>query len=133
MDRIHYSGLSLLTGTEIARALLDYAQALSQAVSSDTVDVPTIDDDGKPVRVAVLVGPASQLVSASVQTDREELIDEDLVARLRALGDHLRRYGPPGQGAVIGGSGRESDAERFEPSARADDVWPLEEGEEYGI
>ena len=40
MHRIHYAGTSILTGSAIAIALVDYAQALAEVGSSATVDVP---------------------------------------------------------------------------------------------
>jgi hypothetical protein len=93
MDRIHYAGDSILTGTEIAHALLDYARALAQVGSSDTVVIPTITADGQSGRSEILVGPASQLISDSDDSELDEVVDEDLVTDLRARADHVRRYG----------------------------------------
>lgn len=62
MHRIHYSD-SVLPGTAIAEALLDYAQALAEADTSATVEIPTMNDDGSPGHSQLLVGPASQLIS----------------------------------------------------------------------
>ncbi|QEW04067.1 hypothetical protein [Microbacterium lushaniae] len=101
MDRIHYAGDSILTGTDIARALLDYAQALAQVGSAATVEIPTIDEAGEPGRSDILVGPASQLISSSAQVAHEELVDEKLVDQLREKTRNLRRYGTPGTGAVV--------------------------------
>ena len=62
MDRIHYAGDSILTGTDIARALLAYAQALAVAGTSATVDIPVVNErDGSIGRSELLIGPASQL------------------------------------------------------------------------
>ena len=44
MDRIHYAGDSILTGTDIAHAMLEYARALAQVGSSATVEIPTVDE-----------------------------------------------------------------------------------------
>jgi hypothetical protein len=93
MDRIHYAGDSCLTGTAIAQALLDYAQALAQAGTSATVDVPTLNDDGSPGRSEFLVGPASQLISSAETSPHPEIVDEELVARLRDEAKKLRSYG----------------------------------------
>ncbi|TFV85361.1 hypothetical protein E4V99_10255 [Microbacterium sp. dk485] len=100
MDRIHYAGDSILTGTDIARALLECAQALAQVGTAATVDVPTVDDDGEPGRSEILVGPASQLISSSADVPYEEVVDEDLVEQLREKTRNLRRYGTPDAGAV---------------------------------
>lgn len=93
MDRIHYAGDSILTGTEIARALLDYARALAQVGSSDTVDIPTIGPGGALGRSHVLVGPASQLISDAEESEFDDLSDPVLVAELREKAVQLRRYG----------------------------------------
>ncbi|QEW00752.1 hypothetical protein F6J84_12005 [Microbacterium caowuchunii] len=101
MDRIHYAGDAILTGTEIARALLDYAQALAQAGTSATVDIPTVNADGSPGRSEVLVGPASQLISDSEESPHPDPVDEDLVARLGAESRRLRSYGLARPEAVV--------------------------------
>lgn len=80
MERIHYASGSILTGSAIARALLDYAEALAEKNESATVDIPSINDDGSLVRANFLIGPASQIVSDTETTDSDELIDDDLVA-----------------------------------------------------
>lgn len=101
MDRINYAGDSLLTGSAIAHALLDYAQALSQAGASATVVVPVIDDRGERTRAEVLVGPASQLLATTVVTDIDEIVDDLLVARLTNDAVRLRRDGAPAPRAII--------------------------------
>lgn len=93
MDRIHYAGDSCVTGTEIARALLDYAQALAQVGTSATVDVPTLNDDGSSGRTEFLVGPASQIVSSAEDSTHEDVVDEGLVAFLKTEATRLRSYG----------------------------------------
>ena len=95
MDRIHYAGNSILTGSAIAHALLDYAQALSQVGASTMIEVPTINDDGTPGRSEVLIGPASQLLSNAEETDDEEIVDDKLVERMHREAEHLRQYGTP--------------------------------------
>jgi hypothetical protein len=82
MDRIHYAGESLITGSDIASALLDYAQALAGAGSSDTVEIPIRDDDGTERRATFVIGPASQLVSIAEPAGHPELEDADVVASL---------------------------------------------------
>jgi len=93
MDRIHYSGDSILTGTRIARALLDYAKALSQAETSDTVELPTLDEGGIPGRSVLLIGPASQIISDVEVSPHDDVVDEALVETLRAKAESLRRFG----------------------------------------
>lgn len=100
MDTIHYAGDSVVTGTEIARALLDYAEALAQAATAATVDIPIVDTVGDEVRWEVLVGPASQLTARRIEWDGPELRDDLLVARLGRQADQLRRRGTEAAVAV---------------------------------
>lgn len=83
MERISYAGDSVVTGTDIARAVLAYAEALAMREASATVELPVLLDDGSPGRASILIGPASQLI---IQTepghDEEEVVDAELIARL---------------------------------------------------
>ncbi|GLK17217.1 hypothetical protein [Herbiconiux flava] len=79
MDRIFYAGDSILTGSAIAKALLEYAGALAKADTSATVEIPTRLDDGEVGRSTFLVGPASQLVSDTEPSDSEEIVDAALI------------------------------------------------------
>ncbi|MFU8948039.1 hypothetical protein ACLRGF_15055 [Mycetocola zhadangensis] len=85
MERIHYATGSILTGTEIARALVDYAEALAKVGSSASVDIPARHPDGSIGRANFLVGPASQLVSETEDSDLPELTDPEVVEHLRRL------------------------------------------------
>ncbi|QLD10769.1 hypothetical protein [Microbacterium oleivorans] len=93
MDRVHYAGDSVLTGSDIARALLDYAQALAEAGTAATVDIPVVDDDGAEKRWEVLVGPASQMTALAADWSGPEVRDDLLVARLRENARHVRARG----------------------------------------
>jgi len=97
MDRIHYAGETFVTGTAIAVALLDYARLLAERDTSDTVDVPTLDDDDTVRRTRFLIGPASQLASDEVESDADEIVDEVLLADIH---DRTARLG--GNVAVAG-------------------------------
>ncbi|MDL5351676.1 hypothetical protein [Microbacterium sp. zg-YB36] len=99
MDRLHYAGSSILTGTAIAHALLDYAQALAGAGDSATVEVPTLNEDGSRGRSEVLIGPASQLISDSEPSPYDEIVDEDLVAHLRDVSARVRNDRSPSPAA----------------------------------
>jgi hypothetical protein len=91
MDRIHYAGDSVVTGTEIARALLEYAHVLAEHDMSATVDIPTLGDDGTRSRSTVLIGPASQLISDAEESEHDELVDDEVVQKLRHDAEELRR------------------------------------------
>ncbi|MFC5792049.1 hypothetical protein EDM22_14765 [Agromyces tardus] len=84
MDRIRYAGGELLTGSEIAEAVVAYAAALGRSNSAASIDIPVRTNGGTTRRAHLLVGPASQLVTEPVDTDLEELVDAALVAELRA-------------------------------------------------
>jgi len=100
MDRVHYAGDSVLTGSDIARALLDYAQALAEAGTAATVDIPVVDADGAPQRWEVLIGPASQITSLATDVPGPEVRDDLLVARLREKARLLRARGSAAAVAV---------------------------------
>jgi hypothetical protein len=83
MERIHYAGGVLTTGSEIADAIVDYAAALAARRTAASVDIPVRTADGRTARAHLLIGPASQLVTEPIDTDHDELVDDDLVASLR--------------------------------------------------
>ncbi|AZS37125.1 hypothetical protein CVS47_01753 [Microbacterium lemovicicum] len=93
MHRITYAGSSILTGSEIAHALLAYAQALAVADTSATIEIPTVEDDGSIGKSELLVGPASQLIADAEDSSAEELVDDSLVGSLRAKARDLRAHG----------------------------------------
>ncbi len=109
MDRIHYAGDSVLTGTEIARALLEYAQALAVADTSATVDIPVVNEsDGSIGRSELLIGPASQLISDTEESPYEDAIDHKLVTWMHDEAARLRRHGSVAPGAVTSGDDRDA-------------------------
>ena len=94
MEIIHYAGDSLLTGTEIARALLEYANALAKNEQSATVYIPVRHADGSIGRANFLIGPASQLVAESESSPFDEVVDPELVEWLTRQSDKLRPARP---------------------------------------
>jgi hypothetical protein len=85
MERIHYAGDELVTGSDIAQALMEYAAALAQQASAASVDIPVRRPDGSIGTASLLLGPASQLVREPVEGVGTEVTDESLVQRLRRL------------------------------------------------
>jgi hypothetical protein len=85
MERIHYAGDELLTGSEIARALMDYAAVLAQQRTAASVDIPVRRPDGSIGIASLLLGPASQLVREPVEEPGKEVTDDSLVQRLHRL------------------------------------------------
>lgn len=97
MRQIHYAGEDVLTGTEIAEALLTYAQALAAHDASDMVDIPVAGPDGTVLSSSFLIGPASQLVAVDAPDySGEEINDQAVVERLLALADRLNHPGNAG-------------------------------------
>lgn len=94
MERISYAGERLLTGTEIAQAVVAYAQALADAGQAAAVEIPTVDERGRPGVAQVLVGPASQLVTTEADMDVPEPQDAALVEELRARTARLLGHHP---------------------------------------
>ncbi len=87
---IVYAGEELMTGDEIAQALLKYSQALAEKGSASTVEIPILSDDGTRSTATVLVGPASQIVARPVESSFAELRDPRVVEQLAALTSDLR-------------------------------------------
>ena len=87
---IVYAGEELVTGDEIAQALLKYSEALAESGSASPVEIPTMSDDGKRSTASVLVGPASQIVARPVESSFDELLDPGVVEHLTALTTELR-------------------------------------------
>jgi len=90
MDRLNYAGESILTGTEISAAVLELAQALATADASETIEIPTREEDGSLGVSHLLIGPASQLIASSEETDLPEVVDRLLVQQFLAKAAALR-------------------------------------------
>ncbi|MBM7502717.1 hypothetical protein ACFPER_04495 [Agromyces aurantiacus] len=91
MHRIHYAGDSVLTGSAIAQALLDYAEVLAKSATAATIEIPVREPDGSTGSSTLLVGPASQLIADVEPSHEHELVDDELVRRLERLTAELRR------------------------------------------
>jgi hypothetical protein len=79
MMRIFHTGGSILTGTDIASALMGYSNALASRRQNDLVEIPIIDERGLPVRAQVTVGYGSPLVGVPASVDMPELVDPEEV------------------------------------------------------
>ena len=85
MQIILYAGGQFVTGNEIAFALLEFSRALGEEDTAQIVDIPILEEDGSSGTAKFLIGPASQIVSKSFRTGFEELVDAEVVDRLRRL------------------------------------------------
>lgn len=79
MMRIFHSSGSILTGSDLASALLSYSRALANRRQTDVVDIPILNEDGTPAHAHVLIGYCSPLVGVSSSIDTQELVDPEEV------------------------------------------------------
>lgn len=108
MKRISYAGNSVLTGDEIADAVVNYAEALARHDSAATIDMPVRAADGSVVTASLLIGPASQLVSMPEPQAEGDLTDERLVHDLERRTSQLESPRP-----VVGAATEQGDAALF--------------------
>jgi hypothetical protein len=94
LKTIHYADYDLTTTDETADAVLAYARALALKDRSDTVHVSGIDRDGHPKDFDLLIGPSSQMIASTSDTDFEVVTDAAsvavIVARTEALAEEGR-------------------------------------------
>ncbi|WEO79130.1 hypothetical protein BJQ94_08905 [Cryobacterium sp. SO2] len=75
MKRIYHPGGSFVTGSDLADAVMLYAEALGNRQKTDIVDIPVVAEDGGRGRAQILIGAWSQLVSVTSADGLSELID----------------------------------------------------------
>lgn len=96
MKRIHYSSGSVLTGDDIADAVVRYAAALAANAAAAEVRAPAILDNGDVGEALMLLGPASQILAETEPYDGPELrangFVTDLDERMAALGPHRATF-----------------------------------------
>ena len=85
MRIIIYAGDEYLTGDDIADALLQYSRALGDDDRAEIIEIPVRNENGEAVSAKFLIGPASQIVTEAVDAPGPELVDTELVERLRRL------------------------------------------------
>ncbi|HYP73537.1 MAG TPA: hypothetical protein VEP72_05560 [Microbacterium sp.] len=95
MERVAYAGEQFLTGSDIAHALIAYAQALSAAGEAGAVSIPIVDSRGEPGSAELLVGPASQLIATRLLTDLPDPTDAELLETLRQKTTELQARTAP--------------------------------------
>jgi hypothetical protein len=93
MERMFYcAGSTLVTGDDIARAVVEYARWLVVRNEVDVVQVPTRTADGTVGRVALLLSSSTQLSSETIRpvSGENELTDPGLVLHLGEATSRLR-------------------------------------------
>jgi hypothetical protein len=104
MKRIYYAGTSIVTGDELAEALLGYAQALASNRTSASVEIPILLPEGTTGSARVVLGSASEMVAVVETVRAADIQDAELLAQLLSL---TRELGSP--------SPRESGSEHVAP------------------
>jgi hypothetical protein len=84
MKTVHYDGSVILTGDDVADAVIEYAAALGNGNRADVVRVPSIAEDGTTTTTTTLLGPASQIAIVDAPDDELEPEEPTFVARPQA-------------------------------------------------
>jgi len=77
MKQLYYPGGSVVTGSDLADAIMLYAEALCNRRQVDVVDIPVIGAAGQLLRAQFLIGSASQLVSVTAESVLQELVEPE--------------------------------------------------------
>jgi hypothetical protein len=91
MKRLHIGSGSLLTGDEIADAVLEYAAALYESGRIETIGIPILDDGGERHDARILITPAMSMWISTVATTGDDIADPGLVILLREQSRELGR------------------------------------------
>lgn len=75
MMRVFHTSGSILTGSDLGSALLNYSRALANRRQTDLVDIPILNEDGTRAHAQVLVGYCSPLMGVASVSDAPELVD----------------------------------------------------------
>ena len=82
MKQITYAGMTFVTGTDIADALLSLVAALGDSATTASVRVPALDRDKAITTIDLVIGPSSEMVASLVDTTDDELLDPAAVSVL---------------------------------------------------
>lgn len=80
MKSITYAEKSWLLGDLAADAVVEYAVLLARTGSADSVDVSVLSLDGTAHSLTLVVGPATMMTSAPVDTALEAPNNDDAIA-----------------------------------------------------
>jgi hypothetical protein len=105
MKYIHYNGQPTLTVDGVADAVIEYAAVLGSNNRTDTIDVPTFDENGQPAIETLLIGPASQITVTPAPEDELEAEHEDFVRHLQDLAVAAGPARPVHEDGTISGGG----------------------------
>lgn len=77
MKRISYAGGSIITGSAVAEALLEFTTKVASDATSVAVDIPVLESDGETTTHTILLGPSTQFDVSDV-----DLLSAEEEARL---------------------------------------------------
>ncbi|MDH6237063.1 hypothetical protein [Cryobacterium sp. CG_9.6] len=77
MKQLFYPGGSVVTGSQLADAVMLYAEALCNRRQVDVIDIPVAGEGGRLLRAQFLIGTASQLVSVTIPHLVPELVEPE--------------------------------------------------------
>lgn len=72
MKRISYAGGSIVTGSAVTEALLEFATHIASDATSVAVDIPVLESDGTTSTHTILLGPSTQFDVSDVDLLSEE-------------------------------------------------------------
>lgn len=84
MKRINIAGTSLITGTALADAVIDYWVGLVRLHRVERAEIPFIDDDGSRQSAQLVLCSAVPIWTSTVDTETVELTDTEALAGLTA-------------------------------------------------
>ncbi|MDP9026810.1 MAG: hypothetical protein M3N46_04540 [Actinomycetota bacterium] len=83
LRRMFYAGGELITSDAVAHAVLEYAAKLGNRGEAATLLVPAVGLVDGETAVELLVGPASQLAAAPVESDESPPDDAEFLRDMR--------------------------------------------------
>ena len=84
MKRISYLSEQFITADSIADAIVDYAMTLAIVTAADVIEFPAIDSSGALRDVRMIIGPASQMASVTVDGTFVDIPTDKAVADIRS-------------------------------------------------
>lgn len=66
MKKVTHAGGSIVTGSAVADALLEYATQMGRWTKRVAIDIPVLEDDGTVAVHTILLGSASALVTSEI-------------------------------------------------------------------
>ncbi|TFC96845.1 MULTISPECIES: hypothetical protein [Cryobacterium] len=83
MKRIFHPGGSIVTGDELADAVMHYAEALTRRSQVDVVDFPILGEFGTLDRAQILIGAPGGLTCVGAESSYPDLLEADTVDTFR--------------------------------------------------